>query len=108
MRRTVAAILGAAALAGCGPSPSHQETPQIPASDPQTACILNMRILDLATEQCALAGNLNLGEQAQQTQLAGYISKDSGSTNCPAGGTYAYGVVGKDPECSIHGAMPKR
>lgn len=75
-----------------------------PAARTQT-CINNMRILDSATEQTALAYDLKSGEVAPRDNISDYIKGGIDSLRCPASGVYEVGTVGADPRCSIHGTL---
>ena len=68
-------------------------------------CINNMRMLDAATEQCALANNLNKGDVAPRNKVSDYIKNGIDSLRCPSSGQYTSGTVGADPKCSAHGTL---
>lgn len=68
-------------------------------------CINNMRLLEGATEQSALVNNLRNGDSAHRDDISSYIKNGTESLRCPSGGHYTFGVVGSDPECSIHGTL---
>jgi hypothetical protein len=76
-----------------------------PKSPKARSCINNMRILDSATEQCAMANNLGKGEAAPRNEVSAYIKNGIDSLRCPSGGQYKSATVGADPTCSIHGAL---
>jgi prepilin-type N-terminal cleavage/methylation domain-containing protein len=63
------------------------------------ACINNLRQIDAAKEQWALANKKVTGDTVTDTEVDAYIK--SGRPNCPANGTYTYDVVGTDPSCSL-------
>jgi hypothetical protein len=81
--------------AGCATFPSARTN----------TCINNMRILDSATRQTAMERNLKNGDQAPRDEVSAYIKNGIGSRQCPEGGVYESGVVGTDPQCSIHGTL---
>ena len=66
------------------------------------ACINNMRMIDSAKEQWALATQADIGQVLEITAVNEYLQV---SPTCPAGGTYTYHQVGQDPECSVHGTL---
>jgi prepilin-type N-terminal cleavage/methylation domain-containing protein len=65
------------------------------------ACVNNLRQIDGAKEQLALAENLGTGETiddtAYETNMLSYLKE---TPECPAGGDYTYGDIGADPTCS--------
>lgn len=74
------------------------------------ACVNNLRQLDGAKEQAALAENWGTNttiDAAAETIILGYINT-RGATNwlaesCPAAGTYTVNAIGTDPTCSVGG-----
>jgi len=86
---------------------SKAETEAKPKSRKAKSCVNNMRILDSATEQCALANNLSNGEAAARSEVSAYIKNGIDSLRCPSTGRYTFGTVGTDPTCSIHGTLTK-
>lgn len=67
------------------------------------ACINNLRQIDSAKEQFAMANNL-ADDAPVGDHLAGintYIR--GGEPECPAGGNYTYNNIGTPPTCSIGG-----
>ena len=74
------------------------------------ACINNLRQIDAAKEQAALAekwvdGQAIAAGSAEETTVNSYIK--GGAPDCPADGTYTYAAIGADPTCSIAGhALP--
>ena len=71
----------------------------------KNACINNLRQIDSAKEQWALAEKKVSGATVQ-TATSGsnagvneYIKGDTPS--CPAGGDYTYGVISSNPVCSL-------
>lgn len=73
----------------------------------KNACINNMRMLDSAKEQWALAERKSIGDAIVTIGDNGVNAymKFGETPFCPAGGTYTYHLVGQDPECSIHGTL---
>lgn len=70
------------------------------------ACVNNLRQIDGAKEQAALAGNWGTGDVVDATVLT-YIKGASGTNwleeTCPAGGEYTVGDLGADPTCDVGG-----
>lgn len=67
----------------------------------KNACINNLRQIDAAKEQWALANKKVNGDAVVEAEVNAYIK--GGAPDCPADGTYTYAVVGTDPTCSIAG-----
>ena len=65
----------------------------------QTSCINNLRQIDNAKEQAALAYGLAEGADIAAASVNDYIRK--GGPTCPGGGTYTYGKIGAPPTCDI-------
>jgi prepilin-type N-terminal cleavage/methylation domain-containing protein len=63
-----------------------------------TACINNLRQIDAAKEQWAMASLAGTGS-VDEAAVNEYI-KD-GAPGCPGGGSYGYGELGHSPVCSI-------
>lgn len=66
----------------------------------KNACINNLRQIDAAKEQWALANKKVQGDAIVQDDVNDYIKGDKTPT-CPASGTYTYGAVGTDPTCTV-------
>ena len=66
------------------------------------ACINNLRQIDSAKEQWALAANKSNGDAVDTSAVNEYI-KGEATPNCPAGGTYTYYNVGTNPDCGVTG-----
>lgn len=66
----------------------------------KNACINNLRMIEAAKEQWALAKKKSQGEAAVTSEVMEYIKNPTASTNCPAGGTVAFGVVGTNATCT--------
>ena len=64
------------------------------------ACINNLRLLDAAKEQLALATNLDDGDTAADADVIPYL-KGGAMPICPAGGAYTVNAIGADPVCNI-------
>lgn len=75
------------------------------ATSQQNACINNLRQVDSAKEQWALAEKKTDGDTITTTQVNEYI-KGTTIPTCPADGTYGYNAVGTDPSCTISGHEP--
>jgi prepilin-type N-terminal cleavage/methylation domain-containing protein len=67
----------------------------------QNACINNLRQIEAAKEQWALEKRKQQGATATTTEVMEYIKNPSSSTNCPAGGTIAFGVIGTNCTCTV-------
>jgi prepilin-type N-terminal cleavage/methylation domain-containing protein len=77
----------------------------------KNGCINNLRQIDAAKEQAALefrwtnGMTCRVGTDAWVSNVNLYIKGLTGnSTNpptCPAGGTYAYALIGTNPTCSL-------
>jgi len=66
----------------------------------QHACINNLRMIDAAKEQWALENKKTVGTPVVITEVNAYLP--NGATPiCPAGGVYAYNVLGTPPTCSL-------
>ena len=63
------------------------------------ACINNLRQIDAAKEQWALAEKKVSGEAVVDAEVEVYIK--SGRPECPADGTYTYGAVSTPPVCDV-------
>ena len=69
----------------------------------QNACINNLRQIEAGKEQWALEFKKNQGDTAVTTEVMGYLKNPTAATNCPAGGTVDFGVIGTNATCSIAG-----
>lgn len=65
----------------------------------KNACINNLRIIDSAKEQWAMAERLQDGDDVDPEGAAQYM-RGAKIPKCPSGGTYTLGVIGEDPTCS--------
>jgi len=68
----------------------------------QNACINNLRQIDSAKEQWAMANRKMDGEEADIDGISEYI-KGNRLPTCPGGGTYTVGAIGEMPTCSKPG-----
>ena len=66
----------------------------------QNACINNLRLIDAAKEQSALANNLDDGDAV--ADVTTYL-KGGEMPECPSGGAYTVNAVGVNPVCNIAG-----
>jgi prepilin-type N-terminal cleavage/methylation domain-containing protein len=70
----------------------------------QNACINDLRQIDSAKEQCAMANNWANTEDcdvaATKLLVLDYIKN---APSCPASGTYTFGLLSAAPTCSIAG-----
>lgn len=75
------------------------------------ACVNNMRLIEMATEQWALEHNKTAGDPVPAEELLENMMNGTLPV-CPADGTYTLPPVGGEPECSVHGkrseAHPRR
>ena len=69
------------------------------------ACINNMRIIDAAKEQAAIAYEYREGQAVLEEQASEFVKDGLGSLVCPVGGDYTLYPLGQDPECSVHGPL---
>ncbi len=68
----------------------------------QNACINNLRQLESAKEQWALAGKKNQGDAVVEAEVLQYI-KGNKMPVCPQGGQYTLNAIGENCECSLPG-----
>ena len=68
------------------------------AESQKNVCLNNLRQIDSAKEQWALATGKVGGAASVEAEINEYIKKVPA---CPAGGSYTYGAVGADPTCSV-------
>jgi prepilin-type N-terminal cleavage/methylation domain-containing protein len=68
-------------------------------SSQQNACVNNLRVIADGKEQAAFAHRLSDGAPVAAATVKSYIRGET--PTCPGGGTYTYGVVGSNPDCSI-------
>jgi len=68
----------------------------------KNACINNLRQIDSAKEQWAMAGQKADGDAPDVAAACQYI-RGSTAPTCPKGGTYEFNPIGSTPTCSIPG-----
>ena len=68
------------------------------AETQKNSCINNLRQIDSAKEQWALANGMVNDAAVVDAEVNEYIKK---VPVCPAQGTYTYGNVGADPTCDV-------
>lgn len=68
------------------------------AETQKNSCINNLRQIDSAKEQWALANGKVDGAAVVEGEVNAYIKK---TPVCPAAGSYTYGNVGTDPSCTV-------
>ncbi len=68
----------------------------------QNSCINNLRQIEAAKEQWALAEKKATGDTVVESEIVQYI-KGNKLPVCPQGGTYTLNAVGTDCECNIPG-----
>jgi prepilin-type N-terminal cleavage/methylation domain-containing protein len=66
----------------------------------QNACINNLRQIDGGKEQWAMAAKKNDGDTILTDSVNAYI-KGNKTPACPGGGSYTYGNVGSNPDCTV-------
>ena len=66
------------------------------------ACINNLRLIDAAKEQSALANNLDDGDAV--ADVVNYM-KGGAMPICPANGAYTVNAVGTPPVCNVAGRV---
>ncbi|GEM_PF-1918031 len=71
----------------------------------RNACITNMRLIDNAKEQAALANAYKDGEAVPEEQVSEYLKNGFSGLVCPKGGRYTIKPLSQEPECSEHGSM---
>ena len=71
------------------------------------ACIVNMRTLNEAKGQAALALNYKEGNTVSEGDVSKYLKHGFSSLLCPKNGHYTINPVGEDPECSMHGPLSR-
>jgi hypothetical protein len=71
------------------------------------ACVINLRAIKTAKQEFATANGLSPGQAVTEEQLAPYLCLPGAfnKKKCPGGGTYTVGVVGEEPQCSVHGSL---
>lgn len=69
------------------------------------ACVNNMRMVDAAKEQAALEHKYKDGDAVSEPDVSKYLKDGFSGLVCPGRGHYTINPVGKDPECSVHGAL---
>ena len=63
------------------------------------ACINNLRQIDSAKEQWAMANNIAGAAAVTTADVNAYI-KGSATPTCPASGTYTFNILNTDPTCT--------
>jgi prepilin-type N-terminal cleavage/methylation domain-containing protein len=66
----------------------------------QNACINNLREIDEAKKEWAMAAKQTDGDSVTTDDVNDYIKGDT-TPECPGGGAYTYGNIGSDPDCSV-------
>lgn len=70
----------------------------------KNGCINNLRQIDAAVEQWALAAKKEDGAPVDLKGISGYL-RGNKMPKCPKGGVYTIKAVGDSPSCSVHGTM---
>ncbi|MCK5850235.1 MAG: hypothetical protein KAH23_04910 [Kiritimatiellae bacterium] len=68
----------------------------------KNACINNLRQIDAAKEQFALANKLHDTDTPGE-EIGAYLRGGWKAMKCPAGGTYTINSMNKNPECTVPG-----
>ena len=68
------------------------------------ACINNMRQIVSAKQAWALTAHADKDTQADASAVNEFL-KNAAHPTCLVGGTYKYGAVNRNPECSKHGVL---
>jgi type II secretory pathway pseudopilin PulG len=75
------------------------------ATSQANACINNLRQIESAVQQIAIANGLHVGDSVNLSDCTPYIKLNANNAipGCPAGGTYSLNVVGSVPQalCSL-------
>lgn len=71
----------------------------------RAACVKNMRLLDAAKQQAGLEHRYGTGDVIPEPQVLEFLGPNHAASICPKGGRYTINVLGKDPECSVHGSL---
>src|ERR1044072_6767579 len=67
----------------------------------RNSCIANLKQIDSAKEQWAMAQKAAAGAAVQMSDIAGtYMKGAAAGPTCPAGGAYTVNPVGTNPACS--------
>jgi Zn-dependent protease with chaperone function len=69
------------------------------------ACINNMRIIEVAKEQAAVAHNHSAGDTVTEQEVSQFIKNGVCNLRCMKGGHYTIHPLGQDAACSVHGAL---
>ena len=80
------------------PPPVYHDSPE-----KRNACINNLRIIDSAKEQFAMANRLAEGAVVQGPPIGAYIKGGWTAMKCPAGGKYTINPIGRNPQCPVPG-----
>ena len=65
----------------------------------RSACINNLRLINAAKEEYALANNVDTGGNVDAADVETYLG-DNVMPVCPSAGTYTINIVGTTPSCS--------
>lgn len=65
----------------------------------RTSCLENLRVIESAKDQCAMAKNLKNGDSVDWSDLVPMYIKSQAV--CPTGGTYSINAIGTDATCSL-------
>lgn len=71
----------------------------------QSACAVNLRMIEDAKERARLEHNLVEEAQVTDGQVAEFLRGGLDSLHCPKDGAYFVGAVGEEPECTEHGSL---
>ena len=76
---------------------------QARTSSRKQTCIANLKQIDSGKEQWAMDKKKDTGDTVVTTELYGATGYIKVAPTCPASGTYAVGVVGTNPTCTVTG-----
>ena len=83
-------------------APAEEEKKISDTPENRARCINNLRQLDAAKEQWALANKMADMSPVNIPEMLQYV-KGAAMPVCPSGGKYEVGVIGKNPKCSVPG-----
>jgi len=69
----------------------------------ESPCIHNLRVIDSAKGQWAMAGKKPFDVVPQPDEISPYIRDGFLNVKCPGGGEYTIGPIGQPPTCSVRG-----
>jgi len=85
--------------------PPAQLPPPLDKASARNQCNKNMRMIDQAKVQAAMAYDHKNGDNVPEKQVSEFLKNGLKGLVCPEGGRYTLKPVGEDPECSVHGKL---